>query len=90
MRERILTEFASCQTTVCRFLAEYGSWMCSTLGCRMEEAVLTKGKPAQPVKGPAQRKDEGEASKKTFGEKCREPQYAYCRSELARRLPQIQ
>jgi len=36
----MLTEFASRQTTVRRFLDEYRSWISSKLGCRMEEAVL--------------------------------------------------
>ena len=40
MRDTMLTEFASRQTTVRRFLEEYRSWMCSKLGCRIEEAVL--------------------------------------------------
>jgi hypothetical protein len=40
MKETMLTEFASRQTIVRRFLDEYRSWICSKLGCRMEEAVL--------------------------------------------------
>lgn len=36
----MLTEFASRQTTVRRFLEEYRPWLCSKLGCGMEEAVL--------------------------------------------------
>src|SRR5271154_4045728 len=40
MRDTMLTEFASRQTTVRRFLEEYRSWICSKLGGRIEEAVL--------------------------------------------------
>src|SRR5271169_1115684 len=40
MRDTMLTEFASRQTTVRRFLEEYRSWICSKLGCRIEEAIL--------------------------------------------------
>jgi len=40
MRDTMLTEFASRQATVRRFLDEYRSWMCWKLGCRIEEAVL--------------------------------------------------
>src|SRR5271155_437498 len=40
MRDTMLTELASRQTTVRRFLEEYRSWICSKLGCRIEEAVL--------------------------------------------------
>jgi hypothetical protein len=40
MRETMLTEFASRQTTVRRFLDEYRSWICSKLGCRIEDTVL--------------------------------------------------
>jgi hypothetical protein len=40
MRETMLTEFASRQATVRRFLNEYQSWISTKLGCRMEEAVL--------------------------------------------------
>ena len=34
------TEFASRQTTVRRFLDEFRPWICSKLGCGMEETVL--------------------------------------------------
>jgi ATPase family associated with various cellular activities (AAA) len=40
MRKTMLTEFASRQTTVRRFLEEYRSWIFSKLGCGIEEAVL--------------------------------------------------
>jgi len=40
MRDTMLTELASRQTTVRRFLEEYRSWICSKLGCRIEEAIL--------------------------------------------------
>jgi len=40
MRETMLTEFASRETTIRRYLAEYRSWISSTLGCRMEDTVL--------------------------------------------------
>ncbi len=40
MRETMLTEFASRQTMVRRFLDEHRTWICSKLGCKMEEAVL--------------------------------------------------
>ena len=40
MRETMLTGFASRETTVHRYLDKYRSWICSKLGCRMEEAVL--------------------------------------------------
>jgi len=40
MRDTMLTELASRQTMVRRFLEEYRSWICSKLGCRIEEAVL--------------------------------------------------
>lgn len=36
----MLTEYASRQTTVRQFLEEYRSWICSKLGCGVEEAVL--------------------------------------------------
>src|SRR5271156_4426748 len=40
MRETMLTEFASRQTTVRQFLEEYRSWICAKLGCGIEETVL--------------------------------------------------
>jgi hypothetical protein len=40
MRETMLTEFASRETTVRRFLHDYRSWIGSKLRCRMEEAPL--------------------------------------------------
>jgi hypothetical protein len=40
MRETMLTEYASRQTTVRQFLEEYRSWICSKLGCEVEEVVL--------------------------------------------------
>jgi hypothetical protein len=40
MRETMLTEFASPQDTVRRFLEEYRSWICSKLKCGIEETVL--------------------------------------------------
>jgi hypothetical protein len=36
----MLTEFASRETTIRRYLAEYRSWISSTLGCRIENTVL--------------------------------------------------
>ena len=40
MRETMLTEFASREITVRRFLHEYRAWIISTLECRIDEAVL--------------------------------------------------
>lgn len=40
MRETMPTEFASRQATVRRFLDEFRPWICSKLGCGMEETVL--------------------------------------------------
>ena len=40
MRETMHTEFASRQTTVRRYLDEFRPWICSKLGCGMEETVL--------------------------------------------------
>jgi hypothetical protein len=40
MRETTRTEFASRQDTVRRFLHEFRPWICSKLGCGMEETVL--------------------------------------------------
>ena len=40
MRETNITEFASRGTTIRRFLDEYRSWISSTLGCGMEDAIL--------------------------------------------------
>jgi hypothetical protein len=40
MRDSMLTEFASRQTTVRRFLEEYRLWICSKLGCPIEEVIL--------------------------------------------------
>lgn len=36
----MVTEFASWQATVRRYLEQYRSWICAMLGCRMEETVL--------------------------------------------------
>ena len=36
----MLTEFASSETTVRRFLEEHRAWIGSKLGCRMEQAIL--------------------------------------------------
>jgi hypothetical protein len=40
MRETMLTEFASREITVRRFLDEYHTWISSKLGCWMDEAAL--------------------------------------------------
>src|SRR5271170_1357795 len=40
LRDTTLTEFASSETTVRRFLEEHRFWIGSKLGCRMEQAVL--------------------------------------------------
>jgi hypothetical protein len=40
MRDTILTEIASRQTAVRRFMDEYRSWICSKLGCQIDEAML--------------------------------------------------
>ena len=40
MRETNLTEFATRQTRIRRFLDDYRSWICSTLGCPIEGTVL--------------------------------------------------
>ena len=41
MRDTMLTELASRQTTVRRYLEEYHSWICSKLGCRIATKSLT-------------------------------------------------